>query len=407
MVGTTRRSRGIAAALTMAAVATMVAACQGSAASPATDNVADSSSSSTTPSVTATPAQVTVSPADATTGVKPSDPVVVTATTGQITDVSVTDGKGKTLKGALDSSGVWTSSGLMAPTTAYTVTTKATGPDGTPSTTTTTFRTLTPKVTATYGILNAGETVGVGMPVSIQFDSAVTTPAMRAAVERLVTVTTTPKQTGAWGWLDNRQLMWRPAKYWKPGTTVNVNAPLTGVQTGQDKWVANDDSATFTVGSAMISTVNIKTHQMTVTRNGQVIRTIPVSTGRPGPLTETRYGTKVIIRKEGEVTMDSATVGIKKGDPNYYKIDTKWNLRLTWTGEYVHSAPWSVGSQGSANVSHGCTNMAPANAQWMFENSKVGDVVTFTGSNRPFLPTEGIGVWQYSFSQWMAQSALR
>ncbi|QGN57575.1 L,D-transpeptidase family protein [Nostocoides sp. HKS02] len=136
------------------------------------------------------------------------------------------------------------------------------------------------------------------------------------------------------------------------------------------------------------------------------MRTIPVSTGRPGPLTETRYGTKVIIRKEGQVTMDSTTIGIPKGNPNYYKIDTKFNLRLTWTGEYIHSAPWSVSSQGNSNVSHGCTNMSPANAQWMFDNSKVGDVVVFTGSNRPFLPTEGIGVWQYSFAGWQKQSAL-
>ena len=132
----------------------------------------------------------------------------------------------------------------------------------------------------------------------------------------------------------------------------------------------------------MVSTVDMKSHTMTVRRGGQVIRTIPVSTGKPGPLTETRYGTKVIIRKEGKVTMDSSTVGIPKGDPDYYKIDTKWNLRVTWTGEYLHSAPWSVRAQGNSNVSHGCVNMSPANAQWMYENSKVGDVVRFTGSNR-------------------------
>jgi lipoprotein-anchoring transpeptidase ErfK/SrfK len=393
--------------MTVAAVAMLVAACQGSAASQATGNVAGTrTSSSSTPSQTQTPAEVSVTPADSASDVLPSDPVVVKATTGTLEQVSVTDAKGAAVKGALDATGVWTSAAHLAPDTAYTVTVKATGPDGTPSTDTSSFRTLKPAVTATYGILNSGETVGVGMPVSIQFDSAVATPAMRAEVEKLVSVTTTPKQTGAWGWLDNRQLMWRPATYWKPGTKVTVNAPLTGVQTGPGKWVAKDDKATFTVGSAMISTVNIRTHQMTVTRNGQVIRTIPVSTGRPGPLTETRYGTKVIIRKEGQVTMDSTTVGIPKGNPNYYKIDTKWNLRLTWTGEYIHSAPWSVGSQGSANVSHGCTNMSPANAQWMFENSKVGDVVKFTGSNRPFLPTEGIGVWQYTFAQWQQQSAL-
>jgi lipoprotein-anchoring transpeptidase ErfK/SrfK len=157
----------------------------------------------------------------------------------------------------------------------------------------------------------------------------------------------------------------------------------------------------------MISTVDMKAHTMTVRRGGEVIRTIPVSTGKPGPLTETRYGTKVIIRKEGTVRMDSSTVGIPKGDPDYYNLETKWNLRVTWTGEYLHSAPWSVGSQGSANVSHGCVNMSPANAQWMFENSKVGDVVKFTGSNRAFQPHEGIGVWMYDFAGWKAQSALR
>jgi lipoprotein-anchoring transpeptidase ErfK/SrfK len=407
VVRTSRRSRGVATALTIAAVAALAAACQGSAASPATGNVVvGSSSSSGSPSPSTTPAQVSVTPADAATGVKPSDPIVVKATVGTLQDVAVTDTKGDAVKGALDGSGVWTSSSLLAPDTAYTVTAKAAAADGTPSTTTSTFHTLKPAVTATYGILYSGETVGVGMPVSIQFDSAVATKAMRAQVEKLVSVTTTPKQAGAWGWLDNRQLMWRPATYWQPGTKVTVNAPLTGVQTGADKWVANDDHASFTVGSAMISTVNIQTHMMTVTRNGQVIRTIPVSTGRPGPLTETRYGTKVIIRKEGKVTMDSATVGIQKGQPGYYKIDTQWNLRLTWTGEYIHSAPWSVGSQGNANVSHGCTNMSPANAEWMFQNSKVGDIVKYTGSNRPFLPTEGIGVWQYTFAQWQQQSAL-
>ena len=409
MVGRTRASRGLAAALTMAAVAAFTAGCQGNAASPATDNVAgspSSSSSSSTPAPAPTPAELSVTPADKATGVLPSSPVVVKATTGTLGEVVVTDATGKAVRGGTDASGTWTSTGRLAPSTAYKVTARATGPDGTSSTTTSTFRTLKPAVTATYGILNSGETVGVGMPVSIQFDSPVATPAMRAQVEKLVTVTTTPKQKGAWGWLDNRQLMWRPAEYWQPGTKVTVNAALTGVQTGDGKWVAHDDSASFTVGSSMISTVDMRSHTMTVRRGGQVVRVIPVSTGKPGALTETRYGTKVIIRKEGQVTMDSTTVGIPKGSKDYYKIDTKWNLRLTWTGEYIHSAPWSVGSQGSANVSHGCTNMAPANAQWMFENSKVGDVVKFIGSNRPFLPTEGIGVWQYSFANWQKQSAL-
>ena len=407
MVGTTRRSRTVAVGAVLVAAGLVLGGCSGNPASPATDNVANtpSSSSSSTSSAPVVPASLEVKPADGTTGVKPSTPVVVTASSGTLTEVTVKDAKGKPVKGEL-SGDTWTSSARLAPDTAYTVEATAAGSDGTPTTTTSSFRTLKPKITATYGILYAGETVGIGMPATIQFDSAVTTPAQRAQVEKLVKVTTVPKVEGHWGWLDNRQLMWRPKTYWKPGTKVTVSAPLTGVQTGPDKWVGNDDSASFTVGSAMVSTVDIKNHRMTVTRGGKVINTIPISAGRPGPLTETRSGIKVIIRKEGTVVMDSSTIGIKKGEPGYYREVTQSAMRVTWTGEYLHSAPWSVGSQGNANVSHGCINMSPANAAWMYANSKAGDVVKFTGSNRQFLPTEGIGVWQYSYANWVKQSAL-
>jgi lipoprotein-anchoring transpeptidase ErfK/SrfK len=406
VVGRTQRSRRrLAAGLVAVAAAALSAACQGGVHSPATGNVAaGSSSSTTTPTSTPTPAELTITPADKATAVLPTAGVVVKATTGTLRDVAVSDAQGKGLDGALEA-GTWKSSGRLTPSAAYTITATAVGSDGTPATTTSTFTTLKPKVTATYGILNSGMTVGVGMPASIQFDSAVATPTLRAQVEKLVKVTTSPKQKGAWGWLDNRQLMWRPASYWQPGTTVTVSAALTGVQTGADKWVANDASASFTVGASMVSTVDIQNHTMTVRRGGQVLKVIPVSTGRPGATTETRSGTKVIIRKEGHVTMDSTTIGIPKGKPGYYKEETDFNLRVTWTGEYLHSAPWSVGAQGNANVSHGCVNMSPANAEWMFNNSKVGDVVRFIGSNRPFLPAEGIGVWQYSYGQWKAQSA--
>ena len=252
---------------------------------------------------------------------------------------------------------------------------------------------------ATYALIPNGGTVGVGMPVTVQFASPVVTKAERVEVEKRVKVTTVPAQQGAWGWLDNRQLMWRPSVYWLPGTKVTLSTPLHGVKTGPD-------GTSFTVGAAMVSTVDMKAHTMTVRRDGKVIRRFPVSTGRPGALTETRYGTKVIIERNNAITMDSATVGIPKGSPGYYKIDTKWNLRVTWTGEFIQSAPWSVNSQGTENVSHGCTNLAPADAEWMFNNSKMGDIVTFTGSSRAFKPTEGIGVWVYDFAGWKAQSAL-
>lgn len=409
MVGRTLRARRqLVAAATLVTAAVLVAGCSGTATGQSTGNVAgspSSSSSSSSSSAPVVPADLSVTPADGASGVLPSSPVVVEAKSGTLKSVTVKDATGRALKGSLEG-GTWTSTGLLAPDSSYTVSMTAAGSDDTPSTSTSTFRTLKPAVTATYGILYAGQTVGIGMPASIQFDSPVVTPQQRAQVEKLVTVTTTPKVEGHWGWLDSRQLMWRPKAYWKPGTKVQINAPLSGVQTGPGKWIANDDSASFTVGSAMISTVDIKRHVMTVTQGGRVLRTIPISAGRPGPKTETRSGIKVIIRKEGTVVMDSTTIGIKKGQPGYYKIKTESAMRVTWTGEYLHSAPWSVGSQGSSNVSHGCVNMSPSEAAWMYSISKAGDVVVFTGSSRVFQPTEGIGVWQYSYANWVKQSAL-
>ena len=282
----------------------------------------------------------------------------------------------------------------------------STGPDGVQRTDNSTFSTHEPAVTATYGMVYEGQTVGVAMPVSLQFDSEVTTKSFRQSIERAVTVQTSPRTEGSWGWLDNRQLMWRPKTFWQPGTTVTLDAPLTGFQTGEDKWVGSDVSGTMTIGREQMTKVDIAGHQMTVTRGGQTLRSIPVSSGRPGPETETRSGMKVVIDKVADMTMDSATVGIEKGEPGYYKIDTSWNVRVTWTGEFLHSAPWSLGSQGRANVSHGCVNMAPEHARWVYENSIPGDPVDFTGSGREFLPTEGIGVWQYSYGGWQEQSAL-
>ena len=390
-----------------AAVGLLAAACTTSpekkAADAATD---DATSAAPTPTPSPTPAVVEIVPADRATDVLPNTPVTVTASVGKVRTVKVTDDQGKELAGSIDAAGNWTSSRFMKPSATYTVEVSAEGPDGTASTQQAQFTTLKPGVTATYGINYSGMTVGVGMPVAIQFDSAVQTKEMRAQVERLATVTTEPAVEGSWGWLDNRQLMWRPKDFWAPGTKVTVSALLAGVQTGDTKWVGKDESGGFTIGDAMISHVDVPGHTMTVTRNGQVIRTIPVSNGRPGPETETRSGTKVIIERQSEITMDSATVGIPEGSPGYYKVETKWNLRVTWTGEFLHSAPWSVDAQGTSNVSHGCTNMAPDNAEWMFNNSRAGDVVQVTGSGRTFQPTEGIGVWQYSFEDWKRQSAL-
>jgi lipoprotein-anchoring transpeptidase ErfK/SrfK len=364
------------------------------------------STATTTPRRGATPAVLTVSPADLAVDVPPNAAVTVRASSGTVRAVALVDAKGDKVQMQAGPDGTWATSELLHPSAVYTFTVAATGPDGMATSTRSTFTTLKPKVSATYTLIPGGGTVGVGMPVIVRFDSDVATKAQKAEVEKRVKVTSVPAQLGAWGWLDDRQLMWRPQNYWLAGTKVTVSTPLHGLQTGDNKWVTDDGGASFTVGPSMVSSVDMNAHTLTVRRNGAVIRTFPVSTGKPGPTTETRSGVKIIIERDAVMVMDSATVGIPKSDPNYYKITTNWNLRLTWTGEFIHSAPWSVSSQGSQNVSHGCTNMSPAAAEWMFTNSNVGDVVTFTGSSRVFKATDGIGVWVYDFAGWKARSAL-
>jgi lipoprotein-anchoring transpeptidase ErfK/SrfK len=404
-------------AITSVAVAVLLLACLGNAAAGSIGNGSPNVARTPTaqqawPTPSTTTRQGTaagllaVSPANLAVDVPTNAPVTVKASSGTLRDITLVDAQGNKVDGKISADGSWGTDELLRPSTAYTLAIGAIGPDGMPTSTKSTFRTLTPKISATYALMPGGGTVGVGMPVIVQFDTAVDTKARRAEVEKRVTVTTVPDQMGSWGWLDDRQLMWRPQSYWLTGTKVTVSSALHGVQTGDNKWITGDKATSFTVGPSMLSSVDTQAHSMTVRRNGVVVRTFPVSTGKPGPLTETRSGIKVIMSRDPVIVMDSATIGIPKGSPGYYKITTNWDLRLTWTGEFIHSAPWSVGAQGNTNVSHGCTNMAPADALWMYNNSKVGDVVVFMGSSRVFKAEEGIGVWVYDYAGWKARSAL-
>jgi len=377
----------------------------GAAAATGSTPEASSGSSTSRSAAHAGPAHVSVSPSSASAHVQPDTTVAVRVRSGKLTSVTVLDARGGTISGGRSAGGTtWKAVSLLRPQTAYTVTVKAVGADGAAVTKVARFTTLTPKVSATYSLSPTG-TVGVGMPVVVRFDSPVSSED-RAQVEKRVAVRTSPAQAGAWGWQDSSQLVWRPATYWKAGTTVAVSAAIQGVRTGKGKYVAKSDTSSFTVGDSMVSTVDIKTHMMTVKRNGTSVRTIPVSTGRPGATTETRSGTKVIMTREPVHVMDSGSIGIPKGTPGYYHVVAKWAMRITSTGEFLHSAPWSVSAQGHTNVSHGCTNLSPTNAKWLYDHSRLGDVVTFTGSSRRFTADEGIGVWTYSYSDWKARSAL-
>lgn len=401
-VAARRPLRGAAAVAAASVLAVALAGCQQAEADQGL--VTPSASASPSPTETAAePATLTVTPEPDADDVRPDTPVVVTAAGGRLSEVAVASADGAVVEGETSLDGkTWTSTTSLAPQTTYTVAATAVNPDAKPTSFDGSFSTLVPKDVETASFQpKDGWNVGVGMPVIVHFDAAVQD---RAAVEERLLVTSSPKVEGAWRWLDDKQAQWRPREFWTPGTTVTLEADLSGIEVAPDIWGVKAEPATFTVGSAMVSTVDISDHTMTVTSGGEVLRTIPITTGKKG--FATRNGTKVIISRESEHQMDAATTGIEPDDPEYYNLNVEYAMRLTWTGEFIHAAPWSVGSQGSANVSHGCTGMSTENARWLMANSKVGDVVNFVNGSRELEQDNGWTAWNSSFEDWAEGSAL-
>ena len=364
-------------------------------------------STPTEPTPTESAAVVSTSlPADART-VPVDHTLELTAEDGTFEKVRVTFGpKSRRLDGELsDDETTWTAQQRLEPGARYRIRTVAVDADGLRKVTRETFRaeplTLDQQTYPSIAPLD-GETVGVGMPVIVQFDVAVTD---RASIERHLRVESSPKQVGAWHWISDQEVHWRPREYWQPGTEVTVTADINSVPAGNGIYGQLSRTSSFTVGDAMISRVNVRAYTMKVFRNGTLLRTIPISAGKPG--FTTRSGTKVIIEKFREKRMDAATTGISEDDPEYYNIDdVEYAMRVTYSGEFLHAAPWSVGSQGSANVSHGCVGMATSDAAWLYNLTKRGDVVETTGSDRWMTLENGYGDWNVRFAEYKKGSAL-
>ena len=366
------------------------------------------SASSSAPAVPASPsvsppAQLTVAPANGATAVALGSRVSVSVSDGTLTDVSVADSDGNTVVGSLDpTSHSWDSTGALVPGTQYIVTATAVSDGGTTTQNSSTFTTAA--AANVLGVKIApleGEVVGVGMPIVVYFSSAVTN---EAAVERQLIVDSAVPIVGSWHWYGNKEVHYRPMQYWPAGDVVTLHANLKGVDAGKGVWGNENRTLNFTIGASQISTVNAVTDKMTVVVNGVVTRTMSVSTGRDKY--PTTSGIHVVLDKAPSVIMNSATVGIPKGNPDYYYETVLWDVRISWSGEYVHSAPWSVSEQGRENVSHGCVNASPVDAQWFYNLSRRGDIVTVTGTPRPLESGNGWTDWNMSWAQWISGSAL-
>ncbi|WKN50006.1 Ig-like domain-containing protein [Nocardioides sp. Arc9.136] len=404
-----RARRGAAVAATLALSASLLAACDSSGG--ATAEGPDGAQTTAAAGESTPAARIEVNVRGGARAVPVDRVVELDVTDGELRSVALAPAGGPTeeagpVEGAIAEDGTtWRADDRLEPGTDYLLRARVEDAAGATARRTVRFRTadltLDQQTYPSVAPLD-GETVGVGMPVIVTFDVPVTD---RASIERHLSVDTSPAQPGTWHWMSDNEVHYRPKKYWKPGTEVSVDVDVNSVPAGGGIYGQMSRTVDFTVGDAHVYRVDAQAHHMKVFSNGKLLRTIPVTTGKPG--FTTRSGTKVIIEKFDVKRMNSETVGIAAGSAEAYDIDdVQWAMRLTYSGEFIHAAPWSVGSQGYANVSHGCTGLSTADAGWLYAMSRRGDVVEYVGTDRQMTLDNGYGDWNASWGEYRAGSAL-
>jgi lipoprotein-anchoring transpeptidase ErfK/SrfK len=336
--------------------------------------------------------QLTFRPATGSRHANPSKGITVTAAHGKITNVTVRTA-GDAVTGTLNSAGtVWRSTWALGVSQRYTVTATATDGAGHDQTQSSSFRTLTPAETNQTMIFEGDQqTYGVGMPIILTFSRPVVN---KAAVERSLQLRTSKPVAGAWYWDGDQALDFRPENYWPAHTEVSFTGHLNGVEEAPGVYGYHTLTQSFKIGASLIVVASTSSHFMKLYRNGSLLHRWPISTGRPGD--NTPNGTYLTIEKANPVLM--------KGPG--YRLKVPWSVRFTWSGDYLHDAYWSVGQQGFTNVSHGCVNMAPANAEAYYKMAVPGDPVTITGSPRAGKWDNGWTEWFLSWKRYLKGSAL-
>lgn len=418
-VSTARLRRAVQFAAIASAATLLTAACGSSAktvgASPGGNGAQAGQSSSAAGGATPSPTSavptanlvLTDNPADGVKGADPSKGIQVSAAGGQLESVTAADSTGHAVQGTLAADGSsWSSTGTLAISSSYTVQAKAKDGSGAEKTTTSTFTTLTPqkKLGLDHYFPDDGMTVGVGQPVAVYFTHA---PAEsgRAAVEKAMTVTTTPHVDGAWSWMSPTQVDWRPQGYWASGTKVAVAMNLNGVKAGDITYGSFTRSFGFTIGVDQRAVIDAKNFHMTVTSGGQVVKTIPTDAGKAG--FSTWGGTMVVLDKESVIEMKSCSVpgfSCTPGGATYYDLKVYNDVHLTTSGTYIHQAEWDS-NIGTDNTSHGCVHLKPADATWFYNFIHVGDPVTINGEPDQVHQGNGYTDWNEDWPTWLKGSA--
>jgi lipoprotein-anchoring transpeptidase ErfK/SrfK len=357
----------------------------------------------TGPGGSATPANapvVAISPANGTKAADPSAGVTVTATRGTIKSVTVTPtgavaassgNPSGPVPGVLAPGGAsWHTTWTLGVSQQYLVTVVA-SKAGVSTTTTASFKTLTPAATFTTNIFEGyGQTYGVGIPIILKFSAPIKD---KAAVERSLEIKASKPIVGAWYWDTDTSLAFRPRSYWPPYTTVSFTGHFDGVKAGPGLYGYHTLTQSFTIGQSVIAVASTSAHRTQIYVDGQLKYNWPISSGRPGD--DTPNGSYLTIEKENPVQMTGPG----------YSISVPYSVRFTWSGDYYHDAYWSVGEQGFSNVSHGCVNLSPADSQTYYNLAVPGDPITITHSPKAGTFDNGWTYWFLTWKQLLAGSA--
>ncbi|NJC70478.1 L,D-transpeptidase family protein [Planosporangium thailandense] len=349
-----------------------------------------------------------VNPADNATDIPVSAEVGLQDAGDKLTAVQLADAGGKSISGKLrDDASSWVPDEPLDYATTYTAKVTATSTSGKSVTGTSRFTTMqrpTSRMDA-HLYMSDNAVYGQAMPIVVEFKQGGVAPADRAAVERRLFVTSDPPQPGVWHWDSNTQVEYRPKDFWQPSTKIHGRFALGGLPVGGGRYGQQDitiDASIDTVRRQI--EVDNATKQLTAKQDGAVVKTMAVSLGSPQH--PSFYGTMPIMEKYDKTTFDSSTYGTPVNSPEGYRTDVQYAERLTWDGQFIHAAPWSVAQQGHTNVSHGCVNVSTDNGQWIYDWVKVGDPVIVKGTEVPLGQGNGWTAWNLPWDQYVKGSAL-
>ncbi|MCK1818728.1 Ig-like domain-containing protein [Streptomyces sp. XM83C] len=410
-----KRRRGLVAASALLGGVLVLAGCSGG--DDAGDKGADTSQAKVDEAAAqkTSEAQIKITPADGSTNASINNSAAVTVTKGTLSSVTMTTADGKTVAGELSADKLsWKPTVQLQRSTTYKVSAEAKDADGRVAHENASFTTVSPANSFIGNFTpENGSTVGVGMPVSITFDKAITN---KADVQKGITVTSSSGQEVACHWFNSNRMDCRPQDYWKENSTVTLKLELDGVEGAKGVFGVQQKTVTFHIGRNQVSYVDAKTKQMKVTQDGQVIKTIPISAGSPE--NKTYEGQMVISEKFKETRMNGATVGFTDDDgKGEYDIkDVPHAMRLTTSGTFIHGNYWGAPSVfGSVNTSHGCVGLQDKQgaddpntpAAWFYNHSIIGDVVVVANTgDKTVAPDNGFNGWNMDWAQWKAGSAI-